>query len=103
MNESPNVDAAEIAHFNRMAELWWDPQGKMGQLHAINGLRLDFIVSRIAAARPRVADVGCGGGILAEAMGGEPGRAKRVFEAMMTMKKIDIAAIEAAWKKGAPA
>jgi len=68
MTESPNVDAAEIAHFNRMAELWWDPQGKMGQLHAINGLRLDFIVSRIAAARPRVADVGCGGGILAEAL-----------------------------------
>lgn len=68
MTESPNVDAAEIAHFNRMAELWWDPHGKMGQLHAINDLRLDFIATRISAAQPRVIDVGCGGGILAEAL-----------------------------------
>ncbi|MFA7438399.1 bifunctional 2-polyprenyl-6-hydroxyphenol methylase/3-demethylubiquinol 3-O-methyltransferase UbiG [Castellaniella sp.] len=68
MNESPNVDAAEIAHFNRMAELWWDPAGKMGQLHAINALRLDFITQRFPGPNPRVVDVGCGGGILAEAL-----------------------------------
>lgn len=68
MNASPNVDAAEIAHFNRMAELWWDPKGKMGQLHAINDLRLSFITDRIPMDRPRVVDVGCGGGILAEAL-----------------------------------
>ncbi len=68
MNASPNVDAAEIAHFNRMAELWWDPRGKMGQLHAINDLRLSFITDRIPMDRPRVVDVGCGGGILAEAL-----------------------------------
>jgi 2-polyprenyl-6-hydroxyphenyl methylase/3-demethylubiquinone-9 3-methyltransferase len=68
MTESRNADAGEIAHFNRMAELWWDPRGKMGQLHAINDLRLDFIVSRISVPRPRVVDVGCGGGILAEAL-----------------------------------
>jgi 2-polyprenyl-6-hydroxyphenyl methylase/3-demethylubiquinone-9 3-methyltransferase len=65
---SPNVDAAEIAHFNRMAELWWDPNGKMGQLHAINHLRLDFITDRFKGENPRVVDVGCGGGILAEAL-----------------------------------
>lgn len=68
MNASPNVDAAEIAHFNRMADMWWDPKGKMGQLHAINDLRLSFITDRIEADRPRVVDVGCGGGILAEAL-----------------------------------
>lgn len=68
MTESPNVDAAEIAHFNRIAQLWWDPQGKMGQLHAINGLRLRFITDRLAGVAPRVVDVGCGGGILAEAL-----------------------------------
>ena len=68
MNESQNVDAAEIAHFNRMAQLWWDPNGKMGQLHAINDLRLKFITDRITAANPRVVDVGCGGGILTEAL-----------------------------------
>jgi 2-polyprenyl-6-hydroxyphenyl methylase/3-demethylubiquinone-9 3-methyltransferase len=65
---SSNVDAGEIAHFNRMAELWWDPNGKMGQLHAINDLRLSFITDRFAHANPRVVDIGCGGGILAEAM-----------------------------------
>ncbi len=68
MTASPNVDAGEIAHFDRVARLWWDPHGKMGLLHAINDLRLEFITSRIAASRPRVADVGCGGGILAEAL-----------------------------------
>lgn len=68
MNESQNVDAAEIAHFNRIAQLWWDPAGKMGQLHAINGLRLRFITDRIPVAGPRVVDVGCGGGILTEAL-----------------------------------
>lgn len=68
MNKSRNVDAAEIAHFNRMAQLWWDPDGKMGQLHAINGLRLRFITDRIDVDSPRIVDVGCGGGILAEAL-----------------------------------
>lgn len=68
MNASQNVDAEEIAHFNRIAQLWWDPAGKMGQLHAINDLRLKFITDRIATASPRVVDVGCGGGILTEAL-----------------------------------
>lgn len=63
-----NVDAAEIAHFNRMAQLWWDPHGKMGQLHAINDLRLAFVTRRFKTEHPRVVDVGCGGGILAEAL-----------------------------------
>lgn len=68
MTASPNVDATEIAHFNRMAKLWWDPHGKMGQLHAINALRLRFITERISVPEPRIVDVGCGGGILAEAL-----------------------------------
>ena len=67
-SQSPNVDAAEIAHFDRMARLWWDPAGKMGQLHAINELRLRFITDRIPGTAPRVVDVGCGGGILTEAL-----------------------------------
>lgn len=68
MTDSPNVDAAEIAHFDRIAQLWWDPHGKMGQLHAINGLRLRFITDRLTGTAPRVVDVGCGGGILTEAL-----------------------------------
>lgn len=65
---SSNVDAAEIAHFNRMARLWWDPNGKMGQLHAINNLRLSFVTDRFDQQNPHVVDVGCGGGILTEAL-----------------------------------
>lgn len=68
MHASPNVDPAEIAHFNRMAELWWNPHGKMGQLHAINDLRLGFITERISTVAPHIVDVGCGGGLLAEAL-----------------------------------
>ena len=67
-SQSPNVDASEIAHFDRIARLWWDPAGKMGQLHAINDLRLAFITDRIPGNAPRVVDVGCGGGILTEAL-----------------------------------
>ncbi|CAM5261187.1 hypothetical protein [Rhodanobacter lindaniclasticus] len=51
MTESSNVDAAEIAHFNRIAQLWWDPHGKMGQLHAINDLRLRFVTDRLQVVR----------------------------------------------------
>ena len=51
-----------------MAELWWDPSGKMGQLHAINDLRLDFITDRFNSETPRILDIGCGGGILTEAL-----------------------------------
>mgnify|MGYP002780537005 CR=1 FL=1 len=90
---SSNVDAAEIAHFDRMAELWWDPNGKMGQLHAINGLRLSFITDRFQGGNPRVADIGCGGGILAEAMAAAGARVTGID---LSQLSIDIAAQHAA-------
>ena len=63
-----NVDAAEIAKFDALASRWWDPDGEFRPLHQINPLRLDFIRQRAPLAGARVLDVGCGGGILAEAM-----------------------------------
>lgn len=63
-----NVDAAEIAKFEALASRWWDPNSEFKPLHDINPLRLGFINDRIQLAGKSVLDIGCGGGILAEAM-----------------------------------
>ncbi len=64
----PNVDPAEIAKFDALAHRWWDPEGDFKPLHDINGVRLDYIEEHCGLTGQRVLDVGCGGGILAEAM-----------------------------------
>lgn len=65
---SSNVDAAEVAKFDAMAQRWWDPKGPSGPLHDLNPLRLQYIDRAVSLAGKRVVDVGCGGGILSEAM-----------------------------------
>ncbi|ROR32286.1 bifunctional 2-polyprenyl-6-hydroxyphenol methylase/3-demethylubiquinol 3-O-methyltransferase UbiG [Inmirania thermothiophila] len=67
---TPNLDPAEIARFDGFAARWWDPDGEMRALHAMNPVRLAYIDRHCALAGRRVLDVGCGGGILAEAMAG---------------------------------
>src|SRR5262245_50522277 len=63
-----NVDRSEIAKFEALAHRWWDPEGDFRPLHDINPLRLDYIARHCDLVGCRVVDVGCGGGILAEAM-----------------------------------
>ena len=63
-----NVDSAEVEKFSRLAHRWWDPASEFRPLHEINPLRLGWIGARAPLAGQRVLDVGCGGGILAEAM-----------------------------------
>jgi 2-polyprenyl-6-hydroxyphenyl methylase / 3-demethylubiquinone-9 3-methyltransferase len=69
-----NADPAELEKFSQLASRWWDPQGEFRPLHDINPLRLDWIDERAGLAGKRVLDVGCGGGILAEAMAGRGAR-----------------------------
>lgn len=64
----PNIDPEEIARFAAAASRWWDRSGEFGALHDINTLRADYIASRAPLAGQRLLDVGCGGGILAEAL-----------------------------------
>jgi 2-polyprenyl-6-hydroxyphenyl methylase/3-demethylubiquinone-9 3-methyltransferase len=68
MTEFNNFDNAEIHKFDNVAKIWWDPKGEMGTLHTINPLRARFITEKLNGSSPRVLDVGCGGGILAEAL-----------------------------------
>ena len=63
-----NIDATEIAKFEAMAPIWWDKKGAFKALHDINVLRVDYIDVRARLSGKRVLDVGCGGGILSEAM-----------------------------------
>ncbi|WP_428096689.1 bifunctional 2-polyprenyl-6-hydroxyphenol methylase/3-demethylubiquinol 3-O-methyltransferase UbiG [Candidatus Rariloculus sp.] len=63
-----NVDAGELDKFARLASQWWDAEGPFKPLHQINPLRLGYIEQRAQLSSARVLDVGCGGGILSEAM-----------------------------------
>ncbi len=71
MDSLGNADSVEIQRFDKISEVWWDPKGEMRTLHTINPLRLNFIKENDTLANLRILDVGCGGGILAEALARE--------------------------------
>ncbi|EEB78708.1 3-demethylubiquinone-9 3-O-methyltransferase [marine gamma proteobacterium HTCC2148] len=68
MTSEANVDPAEIAKFEAMASRWWDRNSEFKPLHDINPLRANYIDRYSPVSGQRLVDVGCGGGILAEAM-----------------------------------
>ncbi|WP_429945881.1 bifunctional 2-polyprenyl-6-hydroxyphenol methylase/3-demethylubiquinol 3-O-methyltransferase UbiG [Bibersteinia trehalosi] len=66
---TPNIDPQELAKFEKMAKTWWDPQGDFKPIHLLNPLRSTYINEKSQGLfGKRVLDVGCGGGILSEAM-----------------------------------
>ncbi len=68
MNKPNNIDPAEIAKFDAMADLWWDRRGQFKALHDINPVRLGYVRDRTVLEGRAVCDVGCGGGLLSEAL-----------------------------------
>ena len=68
MHASRNVDEAELAKFSALAQSWWDPAGPSKPLHELNPLRLRYVQRAVKLKGAAALDVGCGGGILSEAM-----------------------------------
>ena len=68
VDKEKNIDTKEIDKFNQLASRWWDPEGDFKPLHDINPLRIDYINSYKNLNNQKIADIGCGGGILSEAM-----------------------------------
>ncbi|HEY2346901.1 MAG TPA: bifunctional 2-polyprenyl-6-hydroxyphenol methylase/3-demethylubiquinol 3-O-methyltransferase UbiG [Xanthomonadaceae bacterium] len=66
-----NFDQAELDKFADLAHRWWDPQGPQRALHELNPVRLAYVRDRCALRGAKVLDVGCGGGLLSEALAGE--------------------------------
>lgn len=93
MDAKLNADAAELAKFSELAHRWWDPSGEFRPLHQINPLRLGWIEEVAGPLQGRdVLDVGCGGGILAEAMAR---RGARVLGIDLADKPLTVARLHA--------
>lgn len=63
-----NFRQSELDKFGALAQRWWDPQGPQKALHALNPSRLAYVADRVGLHDAKVLDVGCGGGLLSEAM-----------------------------------
>src|SRR5687768_16262646 len=92
MQPRHNVDPAEIAKFEALAQRWWDPRGEFRPLHELNPLRLEFVASRAPLEGRDVLDVGSGGGSLAEAMAR---RGARVVGIDLAQAALDVAELHA--------
>lgn len=68
MTQTLNADPQELAKFSELAHRWWDPDSEFKPLHRINPLRLEWIDALVRLQGKQVVDIGCGGGILSDAM-----------------------------------
>jgi 2-polyprenyl-6-hydroxyphenyl methylase/3-demethylubiquinone-9 3-methyltransferase len=93
--KSSNVDPTELAKFSDLAHHWWDATSEFAPLHAINPLRLDWINNLASLSAKRVLDVGCGGGILTDAMARKGATVLGVDLAGKSLKVAQLHALEA--------
>jgi 2-polyprenyl-6-hydroxyphenyl methylase/3-demethylubiquinone-9 3-methyltransferase len=89
-----NADPQELAKFSELAHRWWDPAGEFRPLHQINPLRLAWIEGKAGLAGKSVLDVGCGGGILSEAMARSGARVKGIDLAEKPLKVAELHRLE---------
>ena len=94
MTTNKNFDATELAKFSDLAHRWWDTEGEFRPLHQINPLRLDWINGIIPLSGQRVLDVGCGGGILADAMARRGAEVLGIDLASKALKIAELHALE---------
>ncbi len=95
MTTTLNADPAELAKFSDLAHRWWDKDSEFRPLHQINPLRLDWLNGLCSVQGKRILDVGCGGGILADAMARKGAEVLGIDLATKALKVAQLHAMEA--------
>ncbi len=90
-----NADPAELAKFSDLAHRWWDPESEFRPLHQINPLRLDWIAKSVNLNGAKALDVGCGGGILSDAMARRGAQVTGIDLSTKALKVAQLHALEA--------
>src|SRR5882724_275003 len=90
-----NADPNELAKFASLAQSWWDPAGPSKPLHELNPLRLRYVERAASLRDARVLDVGCGGGILSEAMARSGARVLGIDLSQAVLDVAELHALEA--------
>ena len=96
MMSTSNVDPAELAKFSDLAHRWWDKESEFRPLHEINPLRLEWIGQLSPLTGKRVVDIGCGGGILADAMARKGAEVLGIDLSTKSVRVAQLHALEAA-------
>ena len=95
MTTKLNADPAELAKFSDLAHRWWDMEGEFRPLHQINPLRLAWITSHCSLGSKKVLDVGCGGGVLSDAMARTGAQVTGIDLASKALRVAQLHALEA--------